>query len=85
MFTADNPSIANTLNVIGDVQRDQGRFAEAEATYRRALDLRERVLGPSATGVAETLTNYAELLRKMGRTTEADRMAARAAAIESGS
>ncbi len=67
------------------MQRDQGRFAEAEATYRRALDLRERVLGPNAADVAETLTSYAELLRKMGRTTEADRMAARAAAIESGS
>ena len=74
----------NAARVIGDVQRDQGRFAEAEATYRRALDLRERVLGPNAADVAETLSSYADLLRKMGRTAEADRLGARATAIEAG-
>ncbi len=41
----------------------------------------EKALGPKHPDVAQSLENYAALLRKNGRTAEADKMAARAKAI----
>ncbi len=59
----------------------QGRYAEAGSLYRRALAIKEKALGPEHPRVATTLENYAALLRKTGRTTEATKMEARAKAI----
>ena len=49
---------------MGTVCRAQGRYAEAETLFRRALAIREKALGPERPEVAKTLDNYAELLRK---------------------
>ena len=61
--------------------RDKGDYVEAETFYREALALRERALGLSAPDVAETLAEYAKLLRILGRDAEASRHEARAEAI----
>ncbi len=61
--------------------RAQARYAEAEPLYKRALAIREKALRPEHPNVAKSLENYAALLRKTGRSTEAIKMKARAKAI----
>ncbi len=48
---------------------------------KRALAIRENSLGPQHSDVAESLENYAALLRKIGRDVEASEMEVRAKAI----
>ncbi len=56
-------------------------MGKADSLYKRALAIREKVLGPENLDVAETLDDYAALLRKMNRGAEADGLNARAQAI----
>ncbi len=60
----------------------QGRYAEAEPLYKRSLSIREKALGPEHPNVAQSLENYAALLRKTGRDAEAARMETRAKKCE---
>ncbi len=55
--------------------------ADAEPLHKRALAIMEKALGPEHPHVAKILANYAALLRKTGRTTEAAKMEVRAKAI----
>ena len=57
-----------------------GKYAEAKPLYERSLAMDEKILGPEHPALAESLKNYAELLRKMGRDDEAAKMEARALA-----
>ena len=66
---------------LGALYREQGKYAQAEPLYRRALAIQEKALGPEHPQVATVLENYADLLRKMKRDAEADKMEARAQAI----
>ncbi len=59
----------------------QGKYGEAEPRYKRALAIWEKALGPEHPSVAQSLENYAALLRKTGRSAEAIKMKARAKAI----
>ncbi len=59
----------------------QGRYAEAEPLFQRALAIDEKALGPEHPDVAQSLENYAALLRQTARADEAKRMEARAKAI----
>ncbi len=59
----------------------QGRYAEAEPLFQRALAIDEKALGPEHPDVAQSLENYAALLRQTARADEAERMEARAKAI----
>jgi hypothetical protein len=62
--------------------RDATRYAEAEPLYQRALAIREKAFGAAHPDVGETLRDYAELLRRMGRTGESAQMLTRAAATK---
>ena len=59
----------------------EGKYDEAEPLYKRALEMMKKSLGPDHPDVAQTLENYAALLRKTGRGDEAAKMEARAEAI----
>ncbi len=48
---------------------------------KRALAIRENALGSQHPDVAESLENYATLLRETGRATEASKLETRAEAI----
>ncbi|CAN0487535.1 unnamed protein product, partial [Laminaria digitata] len=39
----------------------QGKYAGAEALYTRALDIREKALGPEHPSTAVSLSKFAEL------------------------
>ncbi len=73
--------MATSLNNLAVLYKAQGRYAEAEPLYQRALVIWEKAPGPEHPNVAQSLENYAALLRKTGRSDEATKMEARAKAI----
>jgi tetratricopeptide (TPR) repeat protein len=50
---------------------DQGRYDEAELPFKRAIEMRERALGPDHPELAITLIGLASLRKKQSRTVEA--------------
>ena len=54
----------------------QGKYAHAEPLNKRSLAIVEKTLGPDHPNVATTLENFAELLRKMDRDAEAEKLEA---------
>ena len=56
----------------------QGREGPAEEFYRKALAWTQSTYGRSSRRLAPTLENYASLLRRLGRTAEAEPLEARA-------
>ena len=73
--------VAQSLNNLAALYYVQGKYAEAEPLFQRALKIREKALGPDHPNVATGLENYAALLRKMGREAKAEPLEARARAI----
>jgi tetratricopeptide (TPR) repeat protein len=63
----ENLALATTLYNLAILRRQQGRFAEAEGLYQRALAIREREEGPKHPDVATTLNNLAALEATQGR------------------
>ena len=49
-------------------------YSLAEESFRRALDIRERAFVVSHPKIAEVLDAYAELLRELDRTSEAEEL-----------
>ncbi len=60
----------------------QGRYAEAEPVYKRALAVQEKALGPAHPDVAGSLNNLAVLYDAQGRYAEAEPLYERALAIK---
>lgn len=58
---------ALALNNLGAANVKQGRVAEAQAQLKKALALRQRVLGDTHPGVADTLMNLAHLASDLHR------------------
>jgi ankyrin repeat protein len=77
----DDPHLFPPLDRLGNLYQTQGRPAEAEPLLRRALAMRERLLGAEDPDVALSLDSYAGVLRKLGRTAEAEQLETRARAI----
>ncbi len=76
-----NPNVASSLNNLARLYHSQGNYEEAEPLYERALVIKEKVLGLEHPGLVGLLENYADLLRNLGRTAEADRLEAQAESI----
>lgn len=77
----EHPDVATSLNNLALLYYSQGRYAEAEPLFQRALAIWTRALGPEHPDVATSLEHYAILLRETNRGVEAARLAARAKAI----
>ena len=69
------------LNNLALLYDDQGRYAEAEPLYKRALAIDEKALGPDHPDVAQSLNNLAALYDDQGRYAEAEPLYKRALAI----
>ena len=54
--------LASTLNYRARLYDEQGRYAEAESLYLRALEISEKGLGPEHLDVATSLNNLATKL-----------------------
>jgi serine/threonine-protein kinase len=72
---------ARSLNALATVFKEQGRFKEAEAEYRRALELWVGAVGPDHADVARARSDLAGTLQELGRYDEAAEEHRRALAI----
>ena len=78
IFAAD---VAECLNNLAVVYRDQGKYSQAEPLFQRALAMLEKVLGSEHPYVAVTLNNLATLYTVQGKYTRAKELFKRALAI----
>ncbi len=78
-----HPDVATTLRNLAALYKAQGKYAEAEPLYKRALAIQEKGLRPDHPNVVTTLKNLAEVYKKTGRVDEAKRLEERANAIRS--
>ena len=71
-FGADDPRLAVTLHNQANLAATQGKAAEAEPLYRRALTILEKVRGPDHSQTAVVRLGLADLLAAQGRDAEAE-------------
>jgi hypothetical protein len=60
--------VANSPNNLASLYNNQGRNADAEALYKRALAIREKKLGLVHPDLAGTLSNLAIIYGRQGAT-----------------
>ena len=79
LFLPEDPAVLSALglNNLAGLYSAQGRYAEAEPLFRRALPIVETALGPEHPYVAASIRDYAMLLRATGREAEATDLKAR--------
>jgi len=70
--------VAYPLNGLAELSREQGKYAEAESLYQRALQIRTQRLGSQHPATAEVLDDFAGFQHVQGRTQEAAIMYQRA-------
>jgi len=70
--------MATSLNNLAVLYHAQGRYADAEPLYQRALALRERVLGPDHPDAEVVRQNYFALLHAPDYHAEAKQLGTRA-------
>jgi len=78
---ASDPKLSLTLNNLANCLRQQGRYADAEPLYKRAITAKEKQVGMKHMDLAILLENYAKLLRLAGRPEEAAKIDSRVRAI----
>ncbi|KAH8821335.1 hypothetical protein F5884DRAFT_816866 [Xylogone sp. PMI_703] len=66
------------LHNLGDLYADQGKLDEAEKMYQRALQGRERSLGPDHASTLNTVNNLGLVYADQGKLDEAEKMYQRA-------
>jgi tetratricopeptide (TPR) repeat protein len=80
----DHPKFATSLNNLGRLYKDQGKYDEALPFVKRALASRERTLGTNHPDVAISLNNLGLLYYDQGKYDEALPVYQRALAIYEG-
>ena len=75
----DNPTY---LNMAGKLAFEVGRYTEAQPFLEKALQIREKALGPDHPDVAISLNNLAELYRAQGQYGKAEPLYQRSLAIK---
>lgn len=75
------PDVAGLFARMGLYLREQGQYAEAEASVRHALMLEEHLLGPQHLDTAQTLNILGGVYFRLGKYQEAEPLFQRAVAI----
>jgi tetratricopeptide (TPR) repeat protein len=68
----DHPEVASALNGLALLYTEQGKYAQAEPLYQRALQIREQQVGPDHPHVASALNNLALLSYKQRKYAQAE-------------
>ena len=76
-----NPQLPQKEVRLAQLYQRMGRAADAESCFERSLEILEKAAGPDHPDVAAILLDYADLLRRMKRKSEARRLEGRAKAI----
>ncbi|KAK3334836.1 hypothetical protein B0H65DRAFT_436208 [Neurospora tetraspora] len=71
-------TIGHATHSLGHLYETQGRLKEAETMYQRALEGKEKTLGPDHTSTLSTVNNLGNLYSDQGRLKEAETMYQRA-------
>lgn len=69
------------LNKIAGLYKDEGKLAKSEETYKRSLDLVEKICGKDDVAVATISSNLAMLYQGDGRLADAEQVLTRATKI----
>lgn len=69
------------LSYLGDYYTARSQWADAEVQYRKALKMREDMLGETAPDVAASMLSLSKALRKLHRKPEAEQLLERASCI----
>lgn len=77
----DDPEVADVLYAVASLDSDQGNYTEADALFKRSLDVREKLLGRDHADVADVLNNLATLDAREGKFNEARPLLERSLAI----
>ena len=77
----DHPNVGTVLNNLAALYNSQGRFADAEPLYKRALSSYKKALGLDHPKVGTALSNLAEFYRGQGRFADAEPLFKRALSI----
>jgi len=77
----EHPKLVINFTNLAALYEAQGKHADAERFYKRALSISENSLDPDHPNVATSLENYAAFLRKNSRVAEAEKLEARAKTI----
>ena len=77
----EHPAVAIRYNNLAGLLEDQGKYAEAEPLYRRAIEIGEKTLGKDHPDVARLYNNLASLLKDRGKFAEAEPLYLRAIEI----
>ena len=77
-FGSEDPRHAASLNLLAATYHEEGRYAEAELSYREALRIWETASGSENESVAICLSNLARLYQDRGQFAEAEPMLKRA-------
>jgi CHAT domain-containing protein/Tfp pilus assembly protein PilF len=81
VFGLDSREIAPELNNLAALYQRQGRYAEAEPLFKRALALREKSLPSGHPDVGQSLNNLATLYEKQDRHADSEPLFKRALSI----
>jgi tetratricopeptide (TPR) repeat protein len=76
-----DPKVALSATNLANCLRQQGKLAEAESFYKKAIEVKEKAFGPLHHELIGVLENYAKMLRAAGREKEADKIDFKARAI----
>jgi tetratricopeptide (TPR) repeat protein len=77
----DHPNVAQTLNQLGNLYRQLGRYLEAEPCYKRALEIIDKSLPVDHPHASSLRDDYASILDKLNRSKEATMLKAEAITI----
>jgi tetratricopeptide (TPR) repeat protein len=72
-----------SLKGLAEIFFEEGEYRRAEEYFQRALSIQEKKFGTENPRILETLKGYAETMRKLDHRAEAEKLEARAAAINS--
>jgi len=66
VFGDAHANTASSYSLLASALFRQGRYAESESQFRRALEIYERRSGPDSVNVASALNNLALVLERVG-------------------
>src|SRR5581483_702696 len=81
LLGADHPDVAISLNYLGLLYYEQGKYMQAEPLFQRALRIQEQAFGPHHPNVTTSLKNLAFLYHAQSKYDQAESLCQRAVQI----
>jgi tetratricopeptide (TPR) repeat protein len=72
VFGSDHPVVAESLNTLAILSRNQGDYEQTERFHQQALAIREKTLGPDHPDTVLSLNNLGVLYRSQGKYEQAE-------------